>query len=55
MLPALCSARGRVQEIDDVAFVRLKPVEPNRRNRTEVQAIDVRRVEKRPAELRFFA
>src|SRR4051812_25578075 len=29
------------QKIDDVAFVRLEPVELNRRDRTEVQPVDV--------------
>src|SRR4051812_26107475 len=40
------------QEIDDVAFVGLEPVELNRRNRTEVEAIDMDRVDQAPAEVR---
>ena len=44
---------GAEQELDDVAFVRLEPVELNRRHRTEVQAIDVHRVDQRAAQLRL--
>ena len=36
------------QELDDVAFVRLQPVELRRRHRAEVQPIDVHRVEQLP-------
>ena len=39
------------QEVDDVAFVRLEPVELNRRHGAEVQAIDVHRVDQLPPEL----
>ena len=36
---------GPEQEIDDVALVRLQPVELDRRHRADVQPVDVRRVE----------
>src|SRR6202790_1315557 len=39
------------QELDDVAFVRLEPVELDGRNRTEIQSIDVNRVHQCAAEL----
>src|SRR5713101_5983981 len=39
------------QKFDDVAFVRLEPVELDGRNRTEIQSIDVNRVDQRATEL----
>src|SRR5229473_1967256 len=39
------------QKLDDVAFVRLEPVELDGRNRTEIQSIDVNRVDQRATEL----
>ena len=38
------------QEIDDVAFVRLQPVELDGRHRTEVEPVDVHRVDEPAAE-----
>src|SRR5579864_4799032 len=38
------------QELDDVAFVRLEPVELNGRDRTEIQSIDVNRIHQRAPE-----
>src|SRR6187431_1599947 len=42
-----------VQEIDDIAFVGLEPVQPNRGDRAEIEAIDMRRVEERAAQFGF--
>src|SRR5262249_48613830 len=39
---------GAEQEIDDVALVRLQPVELDRRDRPEVQPVDVRRIDELP-------
>jgi len=37
--------RPRAEEkVDDVAFVRLEPVELDGRNRTEIEAVDMHRV-----------
>ena len=41
---------GAEQEIDDVAFVRLQPIELDRGNRADVQAVDVRGVGQRSLE-----
>ena len=46
---------GAEQEIDDVAFVRLQPVQLDRRDRPEVQPVDVRRVEQAALELLVLA
>src|SRR3954470_8788598 len=40
------------QKVDDVAFVRLEPVELNRRNRTEIQPVDVHGIHEAPPKVR---
>ena len=49
-----CLKRARPeQELDDIAFVRLQPVELDRRNRSDVEPVDMLRVDQRPLELRI--
>src|SRR5678815_4571126 len=40
------------QEVDDAPLVRLEPVQLDRRDRPDVQPVDVHRVDQRPLELR---
>src|SRR4051794_32559725 len=42
------------QEIDDASLMRLQPVELDRRDRSDVQPVDVRRVDQRSLELLVF-
>src|SRR5207244_3329349 len=44
---------GAEQKLHDVSFVRLEPVELNRRDRTQIQTIDVHGVDERLAERRM--
>ena len=55
MAPAAgCFGRpGAEQEVDDVAFVRLQPVEGDRFNRADIKPVDVGRVEQLLRELGF--
>ena len=41
---------GPEQEVDDVAFVRLQPVQLNRRHRTKIEPIDVHGIDQLAAE-----
>src|SRR5207249_9508188 len=43
---------GPEEEVDDAAFVRLQPVELDRLERAEVEAVDVDRIGQGPLELR---
>ena len=43
---------GAIQEIDDVAFVRLEPVESGRGDGTKIQPIDVLSIQQRTTERR---
>src|SRR5712664_859841 len=52
-LPALEGARTE-QELYDIAFMRLQPIELDGGNGSDVQAIDVGPVEQRALELRVF-
>src|ERR1700722_12807827 len=50
---AVLEGAGAEQEVDDVAFVRLQPVEGDRFYRADVEAVDVRRVEQLAGEFRI--
>src|SRR5690349_16092400 len=48
-----CLKRSRTEEeLDDIAFVRLKPIELDGWNGADIQTVDVSRVDEFPLELR---